>query len=71
MGYYCRCVCNRDSCGDGIQWTASLVLAGGFQIFEVGVKGQGVAHAGMASRADSPGTINSILPAWFTFPPAR
>jgi long-chain fatty acid transport protein len=36
---------------------ASVVWAAGFQIFEVGVKGQGVAHAGMATRADGPETL--------------
>jgi long-chain fatty acid transport protein len=39
------------------QVRASVVWAAGFQIFELGVKGQGVAHAGMATRADGPETL--------------
>jgi long-chain fatty acid transport protein len=37
--------------------TAPNVWSAGFQIFEVGVKGQGLAHAGMASRSDGPETV--------------
>jgi len=36
---------------------AGEAAAAGFQILEVGVKGQGVAHAGMSTRADGPETI--------------
>ena len=31
--------------------------AAGFQILELGVKGQGLAHAGMSTRADGPETV--------------
>ena len=37
--------------------TTSWLAAAGFQIFEVGIRGQGVAHAGMATRADGPETV--------------
>ena len=58
MGYYCSCAYTIAIVAvTSLQLTASVVSAGGFQIFEVGVKGQGVAHAGMASRADGPETV--------------
>jgi long-chain fatty acid transport protein len=58
VGYYCSCAYTIAIVAvTSLQLTASVVSAGGFQIFEVGVKGQGVAHAGMASRADGPETV--------------
>ncbi len=58
MGYYWGCAyIITIFAAMSPQLTASVVWASGFQIFEVGVKGQGVAHAGMASRADGPETV--------------
>ena len=40
-----------------IATTASGLPAAGFQIFDVGVRSQGAAHAGMATRAEGPETV--------------